>query len=82
MLKHFFASAVLLYCAAESRLEEPSLQFVAEYFAYKGTHVITTFACSSRGILLAYFCYTSTKIKDLCRILFKWAYESDNIQHE
>ncbi|KDR23341.1 hypothetical protein L798_05302 [Zootermopsis nevadensis] len=47
MLKEPFVFVMLIYCAAESLDGETSVQFIADYFAYKGAHMITTFTCSS-----------------------------------
>jgi hypothetical protein len=51
MLQNMLIFVILKYCAAGS-VEETPVQFVADYFAYKGTRMVTTFACSSRGTLV------------------------------
>jgi hypothetical protein len=53
MLQRFFVCVVLIKCATGKLVEETSVQFIADYFAYKRIHVVTTFTCFSRGIYVS-----------------------------
>jgi hypothetical protein len=52
VLQRFFVLVVLMQCEHARLVEE---DFIADYFAYKRIHVLTTFTCSKHGMYILQF---------------------------